>query len=168
MRENSATETPDSNQPVDLDTEAPDGKGSISDATPAQSPELRRWMELADVNSLVVHNGDASKVIAVPRPQWSDAEYDHIASSADLTQYRSAPAIVALSRMAGLDDGGWWEPAAAEVSAKLYGSTLTGVGMTVRKRIAGHWESLGFSLTVDEAYELASVLLAAADLAVSE
>lgn len=147
-------------EPIDLDAGQPE---------PPQSPELRRWVELAQRDIDVDHDGDASKVIPFPRPSWSDPDFDYVSDSVRLTQYRSEPAEVPMSVVAGEVIGGSYFPAKIEVSAKLYGSRLTGVGITAKKHTGrGNWDSFGCSLTLEEARELALVLLAAADLGVTE
>lgn len=146
-------------EPVDLDT---------NPTPPEPSAELARWSELVAVEVEVDHEGDVSKLTSLPRPSWSDPYEDSTSTSLSVCNYRSESAQLALTAMQGIHRGGWWTPAKVEVNAKLYGDGAAGVGVEVSKYIKGERAGFGFSLTVDEAHELASLLLAAADLAVSE
>lgn len=128
-------------------------------------PALARWEELSDWDGIVHHYGDAEKVIPFPRPAWSDPDEDDFGQSHRSTCYGSRPARVAIHQGPGnYINGSQWAPAAALVSARLWGDGLTNVNLTLTNIDAGKWRSTALRLTASEALELADVLRAAVDL----
>jgi len=134
-----------------------------------KSVELTTWQALVKegTSRRIVHGYDASKVIPIPRPSWSDPDRDILSSALTSCCYRSPIAAVAVTHARGweYDDQETVVHAAIDVSAKLFGNGVAMVGMTINKAKA---PETGVSATPDEARRIARAMLAAADLAESE
>jgi hypothetical protein len=146
--------------PVDLDPPA---------------PEILRWQELADRDVNIYHEGDASKVLAAPRPAWSDPAEDAIGDSPSEAVYQSAPAKVALTLEPGLPYGDdELDPTRVVVRAfmgHMCEQSVYGIEVKLCRPIKGRkhsddkpWFHTRMSLTISEARELVEVLQAAIDL----
>lgn len=128
-------------------------------------PALARWEELSDWGGIIYHNGDAEAMLPFPRPAWADADEDEFGQSYISTCYSSRPARVAIKQAPGNRiDADRWAPAAALVSAELYGTGITKVSLTLTNIREGKWFSIALALSAAEALELADVLRAAVDL----
>lgn len=133
------------------------------------TPELARWQERAAVDLNIEHDGDVSTLLPIPRPSWSDPDYDYVSTRLSFCEYRSEPAEMALTRLPSINQNGMCFPSKIDVSAKMAGiEGLPCVGVTTKRIISGKVEPLGVTLTLAEANELAELLIAAANLAVSE
>ena len=140
-------------------------------------PALERWEKLAyrtdDIN--IYHGGDASRVIGIPRPDWSDPDEDGVYRAAGQAVYQTTPARVALSLKDGFhaDSGTTLVPSRLVVRGFLGYMAGEMRGVEVRLITPGKgktyaddkpWVHTPFSLTISEARELADVLLAAVDV----
>lgn len=129
------------------------------------NPAITRWHELADWDGIIYHDGDAEAMLPFPRPAWADADEDEFGQSYISTCYSSRPVRVAVKQAPGnrIDDDRW-APAAALVSAELYGTGITKVSLTLTNISEGKWHAIALGLSPAEALELADVLRAAVDL----
>lgn len=149
-------------------------KSNTTDACPTDlvpveldppDPALARWKELADWDGIIHHNGDAEAMLPFPRPAWADLDEDDFGQSYISTCYSSRPVRVAVKQAPGNRiDADRWAPAAALVSAELYGTGIAKVSLTLTNIREGRWHSVALGLSVAEALELADVLRAAVDL----
>lgn len=137
-------------------------------AEPEQSPLLAAWSELVETGhaqTVVRHNGDASKTMLIPRPGWADPLDDWVSLTPYWDRYRSERVHVPLTLVAGTDvDPGVRRAASFVVRATLH---MSGPAVALGLESDGNVEHCA-NLTVTEARQLAKVLDAAADLAESE
>lgn len=136
--------------------------------------EVIRWRRLAEEglrSRYVRHNGDASKIMPMPRPSWASANEDSISASGNLcgTAYRSTEVSVAATHQSGwTKDPKLADRATVDVSAKLFGNGVPMVGIRIAKpktTIDDVVQSFAaINLTVDEAQRLVEVLTAATEL----
>ncbi|SKZ99144.1 Uncharacterised protein [Mycobacteroides abscessus subsp. abscessus] len=135
-----------------------------------QPAGLTNWQHLVSAGksqTLIQHGGDLARMMPFPRPVWADPDRDQIGESLTGSCYRSASASVPATHARGWGfDGVEWLTARLLVSAKQYGNGVQMVGLSLVNH-ATEGTSVGLSLTPDEALQLADVLRAAADLAVS-
>lgn len=128
-------------------------------------PAIARWEELSDWDGIIYHNGDAQAMLPFPRPAWADVDEDDFGQSYISTCYSSRPARVAVKQAPGnYINADQWAPAAALVSAELYGTGIAKVALTLTNIKEGKWFSIALGLSAAEALELADVLKAAVDL----
>jgi len=153
MSKAQSTHTDDADlEPVDLDPPA---------------PEIARWQELVDRETVIYHGGDAEKVIPFRRPAWASPDGDIIGSWLDTTYYTSELAPIPLEYARGLADEEMLKPAVLLVRAKLCGDgrPIVGLGLERFDGKSKKWISeLGQGLTLAEAEALADVLRAAVAL----
>lgn len=130
------------------------------------NPALARWEELAEWDGIIYHDGDAEAMLPFPRPAWADPDEDDFGQSYISTCYSSRPARVAVKQAPGNRiNADQWAPAAALVSAELYGTGIAKVAVTLTSIHAGkEWRSVALGFSPAEALELADVLRAAVDL----
>lgn len=122
---------------------------------------------------VILHDGDAEKVMPFSRPTWADPEHDFIGNSVEVSYYASPPIWTNASQVPGRNDpdDGVLTPASARTAVTLYGDGVTAVSVSMRKWYIGdtkagpRWAGLVLDFTPAEAAQLASALLAAADLA---
>ncbi|OBJ97574.1 hypothetical protein [Mycolicibacterium conceptionense] len=151
---------------MSIDTENTD---PVTDLEPVEldpsDPAIARWEELADWDGIIYHDGDAEAMLPFPRPAWADVDEDDFGQSYISTCYSSRPARVAIKQAPGNRiSANQWAPAAALVSAELYGTGITKVALTLTNIREGKWFSIALGLSPAEALELADVLKAAVDL----
>ncbi|QFS93536.1 hypothetical protein FIV07_22485 [Mycobacterium sp. THAF192] len=131
-------------------------------------PALVRWQHLADRDISVRHDGDASKVLAFPRPAWADAAFDQVGVGWRDTCYRSEPVDVALKNgKSCMSTESVWEPASIRVSGHQFGGGDDPmIQLSIRKLYDSEvgWRYFGAGMRLEEATELAHVLLAAVAL----
>ncbi|MDX1890125.1 hypothetical protein [Mycolicibacterium sp. 050158] len=126
------------------------------------SPAVTRWIELTEKDVVVDHGGDASKVIPMPRPAWSEPYRDVIGRSWATSYYCSEFANIAIRQGTfGENDGESLNPAKIQVRAKLCGDSSKWVGLTLRAMNDDEWHTAGLGIRPQEAVELANALLAA-------
>lgn len=143
-------------EPVNLDLDEPD-----------LPPEIVRWREMAESYEdllEVYHGGDASMVMDMERPGWSNPDRDYVGTCISQCCYKSSIVRVAASLAGGVNDGDTWERAHVSISAKLWGDGTTGIALTPHRIIGAEWKSLSINLTAEEALEVADVLQAAVKL----
>ncbi|MGK2854586.1 MAG: hypothetical protein ACSLE3_10895 [Microbacteriaceae bacterium] len=128
------------------------------------NPAIARWEALSDRDIAINHDGDAEKVLSIPRPDWANPDNDDISTSPFWTAFNSDPAHVSAVRMGGEAIGEAILPAGFRVRGRLIGGGWVGVGIMMNRYLDGKWNSLGCTLTLDEARELADVILAAVDM----
>lgn len=141
----------------------------VTDLEPVEldppDPAITRWEELADWNGIVYHDGDAEAMLPFPRPAWADPDEDDFGQSYISTCYSSRPVRVAVKQAPGNRiNANQWAPAAALVSAELYGTGIAKVALTLTNIREGQWHSVALGFSAAEALELADVLKAAVDL----
>lgn len=140
------------------------------DAAPVEldgpDPALARWQALADRATYIEHGGDATKVLPIPRPAWSEPDADVVSDAISRSYYSSDTAFVAATNSEGKLVGDSWELSGVMVAAEQYGNGDRLVSMAARRVAAstGKWHSWKVFLTVAEALELIDVLHAAVDL----
>lgn len=130
-------------------------------------PALARWEELSDWDGITDHGGDAEDMLPFPRPAWADPDHDVFGQSYISTCYAAPPARVAVKQAPGKRISDYrWAPAGALVSARLYGTGITEVHLTLARwnQDEKKWITLALGISPDEALELADVLRAAVDL----
>ncbi len=131
-------------------------------------PAIARWQALADIDHVVEHEGDASKVAPFPRPAWADPKRDMVGTSFCRTRYRSALVEVVTGFAHGLEDGTCLEPATARIQAVHFADGTQVVHFSVRSWKDDDWRVGGVNLSRVEATGIAEALLAAVDLIGSE
>ncbi|CAJ1495120.1 hypothetical protein [[Mycobacterium] burgundiense] len=128
-------------------------------------PALVRWQELADRDWMICHDGDASKVLEFPRPEWAVEDSDHIGKSPFGTAYRSERAVVTARGCADArNKDGLMSPAHVNVLAELWESGTRKVYLGIARFENEKWSETMLGLYPSEALELAEVLRAAVDL----
>lgn len=132
---------------------------------PVEVVGWRGLVRRSQESTLIRHGGDAEKVMPMPRPVWASRDRDQIGRSLLATCYRSDVATVPATNVGGwhFEDEEEYLPARVDVCAKLFGNHVAMVGISLVRPS----QQQGFSLTPDEARQLAEVLTAAADLAVT-
>lgn len=129
------------------------------------NPAIARWQELADRAIVIPHDGDASKVLEFPRPEWSDETLDHVGCSAFNTAYRSERVRIAAR---GCSDArnvkGVITPAHVNVIAEQWESGTKKVYLGIARFEGNRWIEQMVGLYRAEALELAEALRAAVDL----
>ncbi|KRD04959.1 hypothetical protein ASE48_20170 [Mycobacterium sp. Root265] len=141
---------------------------SPAELTPVEldppDPVLARWEELSGRDIAIDHGGDAEKIIPIPRPAWADPDCDEIGKSVGWTTFNSTTAHVPANRMGGEAIGECLLPCGFRVRGRLIGDGWAGVGITMTRYLDEKWNSLGITLTLDEARDFANVILAAVDM----
>lgn len=141
------------------------------------SPELARWQELSSRNSVQIeHDGDAEKMMSIPRPAWSDPDWDQVGESVQRAAYTSASAFIAAKTGAGFNRIDSREPAQVQVYVSMHGAGTKRVQLRlIDTNIASGsaspgtgWSTKTMALLPEEALELANVLRAAVDLLETE
>jgi hypothetical protein len=130
------------------------------------SPEIVRWRQLAERETIIYHDGDATNIIPFPRPAWADPDCDIVSDRLDRCYYTTEFARIPVSTRAGAVDADAFMPAHFDVRAKLGGDGHPIVGMGLRWRNSkGEWcYEFSLGVTPAEALEFADVLRAAVDL----
>ncbi|MEH3141162.1 MAG: hypothetical protein PGN37_13475 [Mycobacterium kyogaense] len=159
MRKNSATVPSDSADNI----EVADMQPVELDPPPA---ELVHWQKLGEHYAVVKHRDDASTVIGMPRPEWSDPTRDMIGASPFACVYRSRLVKVPVAGYRGMVDHeeGTLAPAWIGVSTHLVGDRNLMVSISLNYELNGDWKATTMRLFLDEATEVADVLLAAVAL----
>lgn len=140
----------ESTEPVNLDSPA---------------PALQRWRELADRSIVVPHDGDASKVLAFPRPEWADPDEDHVGTSYGTSAYRSERVrIAARGCVSSRNVDGITTFAHVNVLAELWGGGTRKVYLGFARYEDKGWSEPMIGLYLDEALQVADALRAAVDL----
>lgn len=87
------------------------------------NPAIVRWQELADRVLPIQHDGDATKLLDFPRPEWSDEDADFVGDSAFNVAYRSERVSVAAKGCSSARNvAGLMTPAHVNVIAELWSS----------------------------------------------
>lgn len=164
MRKNGATAT---TEPTINDTTSAAELPAVELDPP--TAELVHWHHLAARYETVKHKGDASKLMRMPRPDWSDPDLDMIGASPGACVYRSPIVKVPVSTYRGLadEDEGAVAPAYISVSTQLLGDHRLMLSVCMSYVVDGEWSNRFMRLFPDEATELANVLLAGVALAES-
>lgn len=134
------------------------------------SPALARW-EALNHDAEIYHDGDASKVIPVPRPVWSDPDQDVVGDRANTTSYRSSVARVISSAERGVDLDDSLDQARVCVQVKMSAAVdciRYAVQLTLSRANGPDrdkpWTNSTMTLTISEVEELIDVLSAAVEL----
>lgn len=133
-------------------------------------PAIARWQELADRDVDIYHDGDASKVIAEPRPAWSDPAEDLIGSAVSSFAYASSPVRIVNKLGYGVGDEESLKPARVYIRAvfapqnALRQGVQIGLSRATGKTKDKPWINSEMILTTDEVSDLVDALTAALDL----
>lgn len=130
------------------------------------APALARWLELADRERAIYHDGDIEKIMPFPRPAWSDPDEDLFATSLPCCLYRAYPVKVSATRHNGdKTDPNKWESASVFVQPAIGGTSVPVVRISFSEQVDKRWDNSPYmALTLTEARDLIGVLQAAVDL----